>query len=221
MARPASAHLTTLARLSDHLPLLSALDFEIKMTEILVQKDIHIRRVTSIGYPEAQALNDPVRIRILEILSHKQMSAEEIAKALGNYGHKKATTTVRHHLDTLKSAGLIQIAKMVEVRGAVLKYYSPTLRTFSYDPMQDFDTNHIKVIEDTSFKLLKILSNLFGDKKLATMFDDKNGCKLCKVNHFKEYVALEILNAALARAMDKKEYKEMILANNETAKTKN
>ena len=28
----------------------------------------------------AQGLNDPVRIRILEILSHKQMTAEEIAK---------------------------------------------------------------------------------------------------------------------------------------------
>ena len=202
------------------MPLLSAFEFEIKLAEILVQKDVDITRVTNIGYREAQALNDPVRIRILEILSHKQMSAEEIAKVLGNYGHKKATTTIRHHLDTLKGAGLIQIAKMVEVRGAVLKYYSPTLRTFSFDSVQDFDTKHLKVIEDTSYKLLKILSNLFGDKKLATLFDDKNGCKLCKVNHFKEFVALEVLSAALARAMNKKEYKEMILAN-EPAKIKN
>ena len=65
----------------------------------------------------SDALNDPVRIKILEILSHKQMTTEEIAKILRRSGHKKATTTIRHHLDILKSAGLIEVSKMVEARG--------------------------------------------------------------------------------------------------------
>src|SRR5919201_3926542 len=110
------------------------------MPETLFQKDVRVKRVTTLGSNTAQALSDPVRMEILEILSHKQMSAEEIVKALDNSGYKKATTTIRHHLDTLKSAGLIQATKMTEVRGAVMKYYSPTLQAFSYEAPIDFET---------------------------------------------------------------------------------
>src|SRR5919198_3102898 len=124
------------------------------MAETLFQKDIRIKRVTTLGYSAAQALNDPVRIKILEILSHKQMSADEIAKVLGSAGYKKATTTIRHHLDTLKRAGLIEASRMVEMRGAVMKYYAPTLRAFSYDA-PDLE-KHAKLIDDASTKLLKV-----------------------------------------------------------------
>jgi DNA-binding transcriptional ArsR family regulator len=187
------------------------------MAETLFQKEVRIKRVTTLGYSAARALNDPVRIKIIEILSHKQMSADEITKALGNSGYKKATTTIRHHLESLKSSGLIQATKMVQVRGAVMKYYSPTLRAFTYDSPTDLEARHSKVIEDTSSKLLKVLKSLFADKKLALAFDSKNRCGLCKNDHFKEYLALEILNAALARTMEKKEYAEMIAADKEPA----
>jgi DNA-binding transcriptional ArsR family regulator len=180
------------------------------MPETLFQKDVRIKRVTTLGYRAAQALNDPVRIKILEILSHKQMSAEEIVKALAGSGFKKATTTIRHHLDTLKNAGLIQATKMVEVRGAVMKYYSPTLRAFSYDAPTDFEAKNAKLIEDTGSKLLKVLKSVVEDKKFVVALDGKNnGCGLCKNDHFKEYLALEIMNAALAKAMERKEYGEM------------
>lgn len=189
------------------------------MPETLFQKDIRIKRVTTLGYRAAQALNDPVRIKILEILSHKQMSAEEIVKALGGSGFKKATTTIRHHLDTLKSAGLIQATKMVEVRGAVMKYYAPTLRAFSYDAPVELEIKHAKLIEDTSTKLLKTLKSILEDKKFAASLDGKNnGCNLCKNDHFREYLALEILNAALAKAMERKEYGEMTSGKEPAAK---
>lgn len=183
-------------------------DFVPIMAETLFQKDVKIKRVTTLGHSAAHALNDPVRIKILEILSHKQMSAEEVAKALGSSGYKKTTTTVRHHLDTLKSSGLVEATKMVEVRGAVMKYYAPTLRTFNYDS-PDLD-KHTKLVEDTGTRLLKVLKGIIDDKKFASAFSGKDTCSLCKGDHYKEYVALEILNAALARAMERKEYAEMI-----------
>jgi DNA-binding transcriptional ArsR family regulator len=178
------------------------------MAETLFQKDVRIKRVTTLGHSAAQALNDPVRIKILEILSHKQMSADEIAKALGSSGYTKATTTVRHHLDTLKSAGLIQATKMVEVRGAVMKYYSPTLRAFSYDAL-DLE-KYAKLVDDTGTKLLKILKGILEDKKFVAAFAGKDACSQCKGDHYKEYAALEMLNAALAKTMERKEYEEMI-----------
>ena len=182
------------------------------MPETLFQKEVRTRRITTLGHAAAQALNDPVRVKILETLSHKPMSAEGLTKALSISGFKKATTTVRHHLDTLRKAGLIEATRMVEVRGAVMKYYAPTLRTFSFDSPADLDTKYAKLIEDASSRVFKILKGIHQDKKFIGALDPKNNasCALCKINHFKEYVALEILNSAAARAMGKKEYVELL-----------
>src|SRR5262245_62135795 len=168
------------------------------MPGILFQKEVAIKRVTTLGYPAAQALNDPIRIKILEILSHKQMPAEEIVKALGSAGFKRATTTIRHHLDALKIAGLIEAVKMVEVRGAVMKYYAPTMRAFSYEAPEL--EKHAKLVDDTGTKLLKVLKGVLDDKKFVAAFDGKDTCSQCKRDHYREYAALEILNAALASA---------------------
>ena len=162
----------------------------------IFHKDIKIKRVTTLSHVAAQGLADPVRLRILEILGAKPMSAEEIAKALGNAGHKKATTTVRHHLDALKQAGLVEAAKMVEVRGAVMKYYAATLRVYSCEAPADLDSKAAKMIDDTRSKLAKIINGVYQDKRFAGL--DKDG--KCT-----EFLALEIINAALAKAVERKE----------------
>src|SRR5688500_3589850 len=167
------------------------------MVGILFENEVKLKGVTTLGHQSAHALNDPVRIKILEILSHKQMTTEEISKILRRTGHKKATTTVRHHLDTLKTAGLIEVTKMVEVRGAVRKSYMPTLRAFSYNaPNLE---KHSKLIEETSSRLLKVLKKVLEDEKFVTEINGIETCNLCKGDHYKEYVAFEILNAALAK----------------------
>jgi len=178
------------------------------MAVTLLEKEVRTRRITTLGHVAARALNEPVRLRLLEILSHRAMSAEELTKALGSSGLKKATTTIRHHLDTLRKAGLIEATKMVEVRGAVMKYYAPTLRAFSYDSPADLDSKHSKLIEDTSSRLFKVMKAIYEDKKLVATLELKNSfpCNLCKTNHFREFIAMEILNSAIARAMEKQEH---------------
>jgi DNA-binding transcriptional ArsR family regulator len=178
------------------------------MVGTLFENEVSMKGVTTLGYQSAHALNDPVRVKILEILSHKQMTTEEVSKILRRAGHKKATTTIRHHLDTLKSAGLIEVTKIVEVRGAVRKYYMPTLRAFSYN-VPNLEKQS-KLIEDTSSRLLKVLKSIFEDKKFVTEINGKDVCNLCKGDHYKEYVALEVLNNALAKTLQSKEYAIMI-----------
>jgi DNA-binding transcriptional ArsR family regulator len=181
------------------------------MAGTFFEKEVKMKGVTTLGYQSARALNDPVRIKILEILSHKQMTTEEIAKILRRSGHKKATTTIRHHLETLKSAGLIDITKMVEVRGAVRKYYMSTLRAFSYN-VPELE-KHTKLIEDISSRLLKVLRSVHEDGKFITEMSGKDSCSLCKGDHYKEYVAIEVLNNALARTLESKEYSMIIRGN--------
>ncbi len=178
------------------------------MVGTLFENEVRVKGVTTLGYQSAHALNDPVRIKILEILSHKQMTTDEISKILRRTGHKKATTTIRHHLDTLKSAGLIEVTKMVEVRGAVRKYYMPTLRAFSYN-VPNLE-KHSKLIEETSSRLLKVLKSVLEDEKFVTEINGREICNLCKGDHYKEYVAFEILNTGLGRTLQSKEYAIMI-----------
>ena len=175
----------------------------------LFEINVRMKGVTTLGYQSAYALGDPVRIKILEILSHKQMTTDEISKMLRRAGQKKATTTIRHHLDILKDAGLIEVTKMVEVRGAVQKYYATTLRAFSYDAANL--EKQSKLIEDISAGLQKILKCIFEDEKfIIETTRKKNTCSICKGGHYMEYVALEILNNALAKALQSKEYAMMI-----------
>jgi DNA-binding transcriptional ArsR family regulator len=172
------------------------------MAGILYQKDVRVRRVTTLNHVAAQGLNDPARMRILEVLAHKPMTAEEIAKALGNAGLKKATTTIRHHLDTLKGAGLVEPAKMVEARGAVMKYYSATMKVYNCQVPADLDVRAARLIDDASARLLKIVRSITDDRRFGALVDKDGRCK--------EFLALEIVNAALARMLEKKEYVDLV-----------
>ena len=111
----------------------------------------------------------------------------------------------------MKRAGLIEVTKIVEVRGAVMKYYMSTLRAFSYD-VPDLES-YPKLIDDTSSRLFKVLKSVFEDKKFVIGFNEKELCNLCGGDHYKEYVALEIMNAALARTLGNKEYTELVNRN--------
>jgi DNA-binding transcriptional ArsR family regulator len=177
------------------------------MAGTLFQNEVRIRGVTTLGHQSAQALNDPVRIKILEILYHRQMTTEEISRILRRSGLRKATTTIRHHLESLKNAGLIEVSKIEEARGAIKKYYMPTLRAYSYDiPKLEI---HSKLIEDTSLRLSKVLRNVIEDEKFIQQMTGKNTCNVCRGDHYKEYVAVEILNRALARTLQRKEYQAL------------
>lgn len=190
------------------------------MTDTLVQREVHVRRIVTIDHRTAQALSDPVRVRILEVLRHRPMTADELTKVLGNTGQKRATTTIRHHLDALKSAGLIEATKMVEVRGAVMKYYAPTVRAYDFGVPPKLDENYAKLIQDTSSRLIKLLKGIHGDKKFMADFG-KNivTCAVCKGNHFREYAAMEIINHALAKALGEKDYSDFLSSESGTKTT--
>ena len=192
----------------------NVLRFGISMAGTLFENQVKIRGVTTLGHQSAQALNDPIRIKILDILSHKQMTTEEISRMLRRSGLKKATTTIRHHLDSLKNAGLIEVSKIEEVRGAIKKYYMPTLRAYSYENVIKLEI-HSKLIEVTSLRMLKILKNVIEDEKFVVEETGKDICNICKGDHYKEYAALEILNKALARMLYFKEYQAMVGAKNQ------
>jgi len=186
---------------------------------IILKKDIKINHVITTSVERSRALDDEARATMLNILSHKPMSAEELTKELKKAGFERATTTVRHHLDILKNCGLIEIVKIQEVRGAVLKYYASTIKFLGFE--NSFDSNkYARAINETSSKLLKIADSIVG--KYGASIRDTNGhsCPHCNIQHGKEYVVIEILNRALAEIVQKKEFIDLMKELNGKEKSK-
>ena len=168
---------------------------------ILLQKEIRVNRIVTTNVEQAKALDDPARIRILQILYHKQLSAEQIVEELHKTGYKKATTTIRHHLDVLKRAGLVEIVKMEEIRGAVMKFYGTSIKLLGYNVPPNFDSDYSKTITDASVKMQKVIKNIAQNNAPKTK--KKNLEKHVDLEpNYDEYLLMEIVNRALTKVLE-------------------
>lgn len=163
---------------------------------ILLEKSIKVNRILTTSIKHARAIEDPARAKIIEILYHRVLSADQILSELKKTGYKKALTTVRHHIDILKESGLIEIVKIDESRGAVTKFYSTSTKLLGYSAPDDFDSKYSKIIDTTSIKVEKILKQL--EPKTVSVKkakgDDPEG--------YSQYLMMEIMNRAMTNILE-------------------
>ena len=160
----------------------------------LLEKQIKVNRIVTTSTKHARAIEDPVRAKTVEILYRQALSADQITNALKKAGHKKALTTIRHHLEILKQSGLIEIVKIEESRGAITKYYGTTTKLLDFQTPEDFDSKYSKVIDNTSDKIEKILKGL-------TPKTSKSKGK--KSEGYSQYLVMEIMNRAMTNVLEK------------------
>ena len=115
----------------------------------LLDRQIAVNRILTLTSGHARAIEDPIRAKILNVLYKKALSAEQISNELRKTGHKKALTTIRHHIEILKVAGLIEIVKIEETRGAITKFYGTSTKLLGYDKPHDFDSLYSSMIQNT------------------------------------------------------------------------
>ena len=163
--------------------------------QVLMEKEIQIDRIIAANYEQLGAIEDRIRGKILQLLYKKQLNVEQITRRLKKSGHKKAITTIRHHIDILKESGLIEIVKIEESHGGITKYYSSSTKFLDFSIPDDFEKNYSKTIEKTSLKIAKIVNSI-----------SKNFPKTRKVNQINHnhYVTIEILNRAITNVLEKK-----------------
>ncbi len=95
---------------------------------ILLRREVPMRTLLAVTGEQARALAAPVRLAMLELLATRPMSIDELAEELPGHGFRQAPNTLRHHLELLRKAGLVEQAVLEQTRGAVLQYYSATGR---------------------------------------------------------------------------------------------
>jgi len=165
---------------------------------ILLEKEIKVNRTVTTSIGHARAIEDPSRAKIVEILYHQSLSADQICMALKKYGFNKALTTIRHHLEILKISGLIEIAKIEESRGAITKFYSTSTKLLDFQTPENFDSTYSKIIDHTSVKVEKILKGL-GSKTYKS--------KGKQSAEYSQYLVMEIMNRAMTNVLEKSNIK--------------
>lgn len=174
----------------------------LRMAELVVRPQ-EIRRILSLTSSQAEALGDPLRVALLEELEREPRSVDELTRALRARGFKKAPTTIRHHVDLLKTAGLIDLVRAEEARGAVLKYYAANTKVLHYDAPPNFLDRFapaINVAEKEARRLVQRILESQGDELRKTA-EALKACPHCTTDHFLEYLVLRILDAGMARTL--------------------
>lgn len=166
----------------------------------IFRKHVGVKNLIAINSEIARALEDPIRIAILEILSKKSCSIVEILKELEKIGVRKSPSAIRHHVDILKKAGLIELTRLEDVRGGVLKYYASNTRILHQSIPEDFEDRVGKAIEEAKAEIERIVQKIgerYRNEILETARSLKH-CPYCSDEHFVEYVIVQILNRAIA-----------------------
>jgi len=161
---------------------------------VLMEKKIKVNNILTINSVYANAIDDDARAKILQVLYKKQLSAEQIANHLKKSGHKKALTTVRHHIEILKNSGLIEIVKIKESRGGITKYYGTSTKLLAFFTPTDFDKKYSSIIKLVLPRLEKTLNLIL---KKTTKLRNSNQAA------YSDYIIMEILNRAMTDLLEK------------------
>ena len=162
----------------------------------LLEKPISVNRILLTSIDHAKAIEDPARAKIIQMLYNRNLNAEQITLQLKKYGHKKALTTIRHHLDILKESGLIEIVRIEESRGAIIKFYGTSTKLLDYETPKDFDEKYSGLIKSTSTKLEKIVNSMSKKTSKNTKSETKR--------EFNQYLMMEIGNRAMTSVLESK-----------------
>ena len=161
---------------------------------MLLEKKISVNNILTVNTICAKAIEDEIRAKILQLLYKKRLNAVQITKRLKKLGYKKALTTIRHHIEILKDAGLIEVIKIEESRGGITKYYGTSTKLIAFTTPLDFEKKYSSTIQLTSSKLEKVLNLVL---KKTSKYRKSNQAE------YNDYLVMEIFNRAMTNLLEK------------------
>ena len=162
---------------------------------VLLEKKISVNNILTVNTVCAKAIEDEIRAKILQLLYKKRLNALQITKRLKKLGYKKALTTIRHHIEILRDAGLIEVIKIEESRGGITKYYGTSTKLIAFTTPLDFEKKYLSTIQLASSKLEKVLNLVL---KKTSKYRKSNQAE------YNDYLVMEIFNRAITSLLEKK-----------------
>lgn len=170
----------------------------------LYTNEVTIENVITADPEKAKALENDVRAKILDMLAHEEMTIEEIHTELQRRGEDKAETTVRHHVNVLKDAGMVEIARLNEAQGGTLKYYRSNTRVFSHELPATAEETFNEISNTARGEVSALVELLFAEHgdEIKAIADEIKPCEYCSRKHHEEYILHELLNQTLTDLLE-------------------
>jgi len=165
----------------------------------LFESDVPIREVVTTDPEKAKALDNDVRAKLLDMLADEALPIEAIHAELRRRGEEKAETTVRHHVDVLQDAGMVETSRLEEVGGGTRKYYRSNTRVFSYD-LSEGSAEQLSAAQTTTTAALEsLVASLYAahGEEIEAVARELQPCDYCETQHYEEFVVRELLDRAL------------------------
>ena len=178
----------------------------------LLEADVPVRNVITTDLDKANALENDVRAKILDMLAEEELTIEGIHTELGRRGDEKAETTVRHHVNVLKDAGMVELARLEEAGGGTLKYYKSNTRVFSYELPKNADEKLAPAMDTTRSELTSLVELLLDGhgSEIRAIAQEMKPCEYCETQHYEEFIIRELVNRALTESSEDGEFDELL-----------
>ncbi|AZH24310.1 ArsR/SmtB family transcription factor [Haloplanus aerogenes] len=148
------------------------------------------------------ALDEPLRAMILDLLADEALTVAAIHDDLATRGFDRTENTVRHHVNELRDAGLVEVARLEERQGATTKYYRANTVVLSYSLPESSERVVDEMagrIEPQVADLVATLRDEYADE-LDAIAAEMAPCQHCRNQKYETYLLLTVLRRAFARA---------------------
>ncbi|MFT4946425.1 MAG: putative ArsR family transcriptional regulator [Natronomonas sp.] len=150
----------------------------------------------------SDAIDEPMRAMILDILADETLTASEVHERLANRGIERTENTIRHHINELRETGLVDVVRFEEGRGGTTKYYGANTIVLSYSLPDSADPAIEKMIDAVQPQIRDAQARLI-DEYQAVIDDitaEMQPCEHCRTQKYETYVLLTVLRRAFVRA---------------------
>ncbi|MGB9965166.1 helix-turn-helix domain-containing protein [Halobacterium sp. CBA1126] len=155
----------------------------------------------------SDAIDEPMRAMILDILADETLTASGVHDRLADRGIHRTENTVRHHINELRDAGLVDVVRFEEGRGGTTKYYGANTTILSYSIPESADPaiqEMVGAVQSQVEAALATLTDEYGDV-IDDITAEMEPCEHCRTQKYETYVMLTVLRRAFVRAQQDRE----------------
>jgi DNA-binding transcriptional ArsR family regulator len=150
----------------------------------------------------SSAVDEPVRATILDMLADQEHTISTLHEELGRRGYDRTENTVRHHVNELRDAGLIEVARLEERRGGTTKYYRANTVVLSYSLPESAEATVDRMAERVQPQIADALSTLRAEfaEEIDAAGAEMAPCEHCRTQKYETYILLTALRRAFVDA---------------------
>lgn len=150
----------------------------------------------------SDAIDEPMRAMILDILADETLTASDVHERLADRGIDRTENTVRHHINELRDAGLVDVVRFEEGRGGTTKYYGANTTVLSYSVPDSADPAIEEMTEAVQPQVEAALATLTDDYDdvIDEITAEMQPCEHCRTQKYETYVLLTVLRRAFVKS---------------------